>query len=71
MSSLLGRQLVCGYNVEISVSVGYPAHISSSISVAICGESKLGGDVVMITPIHRLPRLRIGKQPLDIMVSCL
>ena len=27
-------------------------------------------DVVMITPIHRLPRLRIGERPLDIMVSC-
>ena len=27
-------------------------------------------DVVMITPIHRLPRLRIGERPLNIMVSC-
>ena len=34
MSSLL-----CGYNVESSVSVGYPAHISSYISVAIRDES--------------------------------
>ena len=25
-------------------------------------------DVVMTTPTHRLPRLRIGERPLDIMV---
>ena len=59
-----------GYNVDSSVSVGSSAYMYSSISEAIRDELNGCGDVVMINPIHRLPRLRIGERPLYIMVSC-